>query len=171
MRNTHTAWTLALALLLIVGCAAPQQDTTDEARAGIEATNAQFMAALSQGDAAGVAACYTEDAQLMPPNGEIASGREAVQAFFQEAIDAGLNVRLETVELESHGDTAYEVGRAIVTGEDGQTIDESKYIVIWKKVGDAWKLHRDIFNSNLPLPTEEEHEHGDEEAEHEHEES
>ena len=59
MRNTHIAWTLALALLLIVGCAAPQQDTTDKARAGIEATNAQFMDAFSEGDAAGVAACYT----------------------------------------------------------------------------------------------------------------
>ncbi len=47
MRNTHTTWTLALALLLIVGCAAPQQDNTDEARAGIEATNAQFMDAFS----------------------------------------------------------------------------------------------------------------------------
>ncbi len=169
MRNTHTTWRLALALLLIVGCAAPQQDTTDEARAGIEATNAQFMEAFSQGDAAGVAACYTEDAQLMPPNGEIVSGREAVQANFQEAMNEGLNVQLETVELESHGDTAYEVGRAITTGEDGQTVDESKYIVIWKKVGDEWKMHRDIFNSNLPLPAPEEH--GDEEGEHEHEES
>ncbi len=169
MRNTHTAWTLALALLLIVGCAAPQQDNTEEARAGIDAMNARWMAAFSQGDAAGVAACYTEDAQLLPPNSEIVSGPEAVQANFQEAMDAGLNVRLESVELESHGDTAYEVGTAIVTGEDGQTIDESKGIVIWKKVGDEWKLHRDIFNSNLPLPAEEEHEHGDEEGEHEHE--
>ncbi len=169
MRNTHIAWTLALTLLLIVGCAAPQQDNTEEARAGIETTNQQWMAAFSKGDAAGVAACYTEDAQLLPPNSEIVSGREAVQANYQETMNAGLNVRLESVELESHGDTAYEVGRAITTGEDGQTIDESKYIVIWKKVGDAWKLHRDIFNSNLPLPTEEEH--GDEEGEHEHEES
>ena len=172
MRNTHTAWTLALALLLIVGCAAPQQDTTDEARAGIEATNAQFMDAFSEGDAAGVAACYTEDAQFMPPNGEIVRGREGIQKAMQGLLDAGIKaIQLETVEAEGHGDTAYEVGKGTLMGEDEQTIDEAKYIVIWKKVGDAWKLHRDIFNSNLPLPTEEEHEHGEEEAEHEHEES
>ena len=164
MRNTHTAWTLALALLLIVGCAAPQQDNTEEARAGIEATNTQWMATFSQGDAAGVAACYTEDAQLMPPNGEIVSGREAVQEAMQGFIDAGLKIRLETVEVEGHGDTAHEVGRATLTGEDGQTIDEAKYIVIWKKVGDEWKLHRDIFNSNLPLPAPEESE-GEHESE------
>ena len=170
MRNTHTAWTLALALLLIVGCAAPQQDNTDEARAGIEATNVQFMDAFSAGEAADVAACYTEDAQFMPPNGEIVSGREAIQEAMQGLTDAGIKgLQLETVEVEGHGDTAYEVGKGTLTGEDGQTIDEVKYIVIWKKVGDAWKLHRDIFNSNLPPPTEEEH--GDEEAEHEHEDS
>ncbi len=170
MRNTHIAWTLALALLFIVGCAAPQQDTTDEARTGIEATNAQFMAAFSEGDAAGVAACYTEDAQFMPPNGEIVRGREGIQKALQGLIDAGIKgIQLETVEVEGHGDTAYEVGKGTLMGEDEQTIDEVKYIVIWKKVDDAWKLHRDIFNSNLPSPAPEEH--GDEEAEHEQEES
>ena len=154
MRNTHIVWAAALTSLLIVGCAAPeQQDTTAEARAGIEATSADWMAAFSQDDAAGVAACYTEDAQLLPPNEGIVRGREAVQAWFQGAIDAGLNVGLEIMELEGFGDTAYEVGEATIMNAEGQTIDVSKYIVIWKRVGDTWKLHRDIFNSNLPLPT------------------
>ncbi len=172
MRNTHTAWTLALTLLFIVGCAAPQQDNTDEARAGVEATNAQFMEAFSQGDATAVAACYTEDAQFLAPNSEIVSGQEAVQGAIQGLIDAGIKgLRLEATEVEGHGDTAHEVGTFTLMGEDGQTIDEGKYIVIWKKVGNEWKLHRDIFNSNMPLPAEEEHEHGDEEGEHEHEES
>jgi len=151
MRNTHTAWTLALTLLLVVGCAAPQQDNTDEARAGIEATNAQFMEAFSQGDAAGVAACYTEDAQLMPPNSEIVSGRAALQEGFQELIDGGYELQLETTEVEGHGDTAHEIG-TYTMAVDGETVDEGKYIVIWKNVDGQWKLHRDIFNSNNPPP-------------------
>jgi hypothetical protein len=28
--------------------------------------------------------------------------------------------------------------------------DRGKYIVIWRKVGCQWKLHRDIFNTNMP---------------------
>jgi len=151
MRNTHAAWTLAL--LLTIGCAAPQPDSTAEAQAGIDATNAQFMAAVGQGDAAGVAACYTENTQLLPPNGTIVSGSKAVQKTFQGFIDAGIKgVRLASTEVEGHGDTAYEVGTYALTVEGGQTVDEGKYIVIWKKAGDEWKLHRDIFNSNLPLP-------------------
>jgi len=151
MRNTHTAWTLALTLLFVVGCAAPQQDNTDEARAGIEATNAQFMEAFSQDDAAGVAACYTETGQLMPPNGEIVSGREALQEGFQELIDGGYELQLETTEVEGHGDTAHEIG-TYTMAVDGETVDEGKYIVIWKNVDGQWKLHRDIFNSNNPAP-------------------
>ena len=34
--------------------------------------------------------------------------------------------------------------------------DEGKYVVVWKKQEDgSWKLHRDIWNSNL-MPAEEE---------------
>ena len=154
MRNTHTAWTLALTLLLVVGCAAPQQDNTEEARAGIEATNTQFMEAFSQGDAAGVAACYTEDGQLMPPNGEIVSGRAALQTGFQELIDGKYSLQLETIEVEGHGDTAHEIGNYTMA-VDGETVDEGKYIVIWKNVDGQWKLHRDIFNSNNPAPAPE----------------
>ena len=45
MRNAHTTWPLACALLFFVGCASPQhQDNSAEARAGIEATNAEFIA-------------------------------------------------------------------------------------------------------------------------------
>ncbi len=152
MRNAHPTWPLACALLLFVGCANPQaQDNTEEARAGIEAVNAQFMAALGQGDAAAMAGLYTEDAQQMPPNGAIVSGRAAIQAGLQQLIDGGLGLQLEATEVEGHGDTAHEVGKYTMT-LDGKTVDEGKYIVIWKNVDGQWKLHRDIFNSNNPPP-------------------
>ena len=127
-------------------------DNTADARAAIENANGHWMAAFDKGDAARIAANYTEDTQVMPPNSEIVHGRAAVQSVFQGFIDAGLNVRLETIEVEGHGDIAFEVGLAAVIGPDGQTLDKSKYIVIWKMVGSEWKMYRDIWNSNVPLP-------------------
>ncbi len=155
MSYSKTTWYLVFALILFIGCAPQHTDNTETARAGIVATSAQWMAAFDQGDAAGVAACYTEDAQLLPPNSEVVNGQAGVQAFFQSLIDAGIKVKLEAVEVEGHGDTAFEVGNATVLGTDGQTIDNSKYIVVWKMAGDKWKLHRDIWNSNMPLPNSE----------------
>jgi len=43
---------------------------TESARDAIVAANEAFMAATRQGDAAGVAALYTTDAKVLPPNKE-----------------------------------------------------------------------------------------------------
>jgi len=58
---------------------------------------------------------------------------------------------LEITEVEAQGNLAFEVGEAPVFGPEGQQLDNSKYIVIWKKNGDDWKMHRDIYNSSNPI--------------------
>jgi uncharacterized protein (TIGR02246 family) len=105
------------------------------------------------GDAAGTAALYTESGQVLPPNSDAVVGRQAIRAFFQSLLEAGITaVTLATTEVEGFGDTAYEVGRYTLGGEGGQVLDQGKYVVIWKQEDGKWKLHRDIFATNLPAP-------------------
>ncbi|MFC1525907.1 YybH family protein [Candidatus Latescibacterota bacterium] len=125
-----------------------------EIRDAIVAADDTFSATYGRGDAAGMAALYTEAGQLMPPNSDFLTGREAVQAAFQGFMDMGVKeIKLEAVEVEEYGDTATEVGKYTLEAEDGSVIDQGKYIVIWKQEGGEWKLHRDIFNSSMPAPT------------------
>ena len=28
--------------------------------------------------------------------------------------------------------------------------DEGKYVVVWKRIGEHWRIYKDIFNSDLP---------------------
>ena len=128
---------------------------SEGARAGIGQTIAAWEAALNSGDSAGVAAQYTEDGQILPPNSGTLTGHEAIQATWQGLIDAGFTAKLETVELEVHGHTATEVGAATLFAADGTTVDVAKFIVLWKQVDGEWKLHRDIWNSSAPLPAPE----------------
>jgi uncharacterized protein (TIGR02246 family) len=122
-------------------------------RDAIAAANVEFVAAFGRGNAAGVAALYTEGGQLLPPNADVMTGKEAIQAFWQGAMDMGIrSAQLEIVEVEDHGDTAIEVSRYTLCGEGGQVLDRGKYIVVWKREGGQWKLHRDIFNSSMPAP-------------------
>jgi uncharacterized protein (TIGR02246 family) len=124
-----------------------------EVRDAIAAADDMFGSAVGRGDAAGVAALYTEDGQLLPPNSDVVTGRQAIQTVFQGLMDMGIKgAKLESVEVEAHGDTAIEVGRYTLQGEGGQVLDSGKYIVIWKHVEGQWRLHRDIFNSSLPAP-------------------
>ncbi len=121
-----------------------------ETRKAIEQIIERWMAAFNSGDAAGVAALYTENARMMPPDDATYNGREGVQAVCQGAMDAGIkNCRLETVELEEYGETAVEIGKATLTIQtDGgdESTEFMKYVVVWKNDGGAWRLHIDIWN-------------------------
>jgi ketosteroid isomerase-like protein len=122
-----------------------------DARAAIEASNKQFVAAFGKGDAAALAAMYSATAIAYPPNSEPVSGRAAIQKIWQGAMGMGVKaVTLTTSEVETHGDTAYEVGGYTMLGEGGKHLDHGKYVVIWKREQGAWKLHRDIWNTSMP---------------------
>lgn len=122
-----------------------------ELAGAIRAVYAEFLACFARGDMNGVAACYSEDALIMPPQAEPLAGRAAIAALFASLRAAGVaSATLETLEAEAAGDTAWETGRYAMRAADGALIDRGKYLVVWKRRGGAWRMHRDIFNSSLP---------------------
>ena len=126
------------------------QGTSTGVQAAIAAANENSMAAFKRGDAAGMAKFYTENGQLLQTGSDFVTGKAAIQAFWQAAMDMGRKtVRLEIVEAEGHGDTAIEIGKYTLSWEAGNVMDKGKYVVIWKQEGGQWKLHRDIWNSSL----------------------
>ena len=144
-----------IGLILWVACVVASCCTTTGHRDAIISANDTFMATYKRGDAAGMADLYTVNGQLLPPNSDVIRGRAGIQTFWQGLMDAGIKeANLETVEVEGHCDTATEVGRFVVIGEGGQTLGNGKYIVLWKREGGEWRLHRDIWNSSVPPPSE-----------------
>ncbi len=121
------------------------------ARDSIEATVKTLQESLNGGDAAGVAAHYTDDAALLPPDAARIDGREGIQGAWQTLIDADVrDVALTTQEVDVFGDVANEVGTISATfpSEDGGRVQwTGKYVAVWKRGGDGtWRLHRDIWN-------------------------
>ncbi len=139
---------MVAALLLAI---APAVRGAEDVKAAMEASNALFVKAWEKKDGAGMAARYTADAQVLPTGSEPIKGNPAIKAFWQTAIDAGpgTTAKFTTVEAEQHGDTAIEVGQAEMFDASGKSVDVVKYIVIWKKIDGQWKMHRDIWNTNL----------------------
>ena len=116
-------------------------------RTEIAAANRVFEEAARTRDTDRIAALYTADAIVMPPDAPFVKGRENIKQFWGSAIQQmGVkDVRLNTLDLEVASDTAYEVGEAVLTLQSGGVT--AKYVVVWKKVDGQWRLHRDIWNT------------------------
>jgi len=119
----------------------------DSVREAVEYGNRAFIAAFLRGDARAVAELYTEDAQVIAPDAPIASGRSAIAAAWQATINTGVkDLTLQTAQVESSGDLACETGIVRLVAKDGK-VTEGRYVVVWKREGREWKLHRDVWNS------------------------
>jgi uncharacterized protein (TIGR02246 family) len=131
-------------------CLAPAA-YADSARTAIEAANVQFSAAAAKGDGAALAALYSKDGQVMPAGSAPIRGTEAIQKFWQGALDSGVAaVSLKTIDVFGRGPTATEVGEYELHDKAGAVLDHGKYIVIWRHVDGTWKLLRDMFSTNVP---------------------
>ncbi|MGH8249706.1 MAG: YybH family protein [Steroidobacteraceae bacterium] len=144
----RTATILLPLVLLIPACsgrAVPEAFPQDVADAWQERYRAQ--------DAAGVAALYTEDAQLLPPDAPVVEGRVAIQEFIARNFrPGGAPIEIATVETQVFEDYAHRQG-SFRLGEPGnESSATGKFLELWKKVDGRWLIHREIWNANAPPP-------------------
>jgi uncharacterized protein (TIGR02246 family) len=125
---------------------APTEPPKFDVRDAVDAGNYFFRKAFEARDAKAIAELYTEDARVIAPGAEPVDGREAIAAFWAGAMEAAKSVRLETRSVESDGNLAFEDGVVHLTAPDGSESSE-RYLVVWKRVGRRWHLHRDIWNA------------------------
>jgi uncharacterized protein (TIGR02246 family) len=144
MRKVVTIIAAALLALPATGLA-----QHDDMKADFEAMAAKWAAAYDSGDGAAVAALYSDDATLLPPNMAPVTGREAISEFWTMATANGGTTELKVKEVYSMGDMAAEVGTYSGTNADGSHGDHGHYTVIWKKVDGKWKMYRDMWNSDM----------------------
>jgi len=138
----------ALAMLSAGGCA--QSPVPDPFPQDVADTWVERYAA---NDAAGVAALYTEDAQLLPPDNEIVNGRAAIQEFIAKTNPpGGPAFEIATVETLVFGAYAHRQGSFTVKGPGSASLETGKFLELWKKVDGKWLIHRDMWSSNAPPP-------------------
>jgi uncharacterized protein (TIGR02246 family) len=139
--------------------AQPEVEATPEAEApaepkasvreAVDAGNYFFRKAFDARDAQAIAELYTDDARVIAPGAEPAAGRAAIADFWAGVLRDTKTVRLETLSVESDGNLAFEEGVVQLTANDGSA-SAARYLVVWKRVGRRWHLHRDIWNAGVP---------------------
>jgi uncharacterized protein (TIGR02246 family) len=137
---------LLAASLIVLAASSQAADTAAELKAQVAAGNAAWITGVAKHDAAGLAALYTENATMLPPDADILKGRPAIQKYIQDGLDQGLsNLTLTTVSLARIGPyVAKEIGRYSYDLKNAKVT--GKYVIIWRLVRRKWMFDTDIWN-------------------------
>jgi len=137
---SRTAVVIAFVLALI-GPASAQ-------KAEIEAANAKLTEFFSKGDFPGIASLYTADAVALPPGSAMVQGRAAIEVMWKGMAEQVSDPKLTTLDVKPLGPSAVREIGTFSLKTKGPTPQEvsGKYVVVWEKVGNDWKLATDIWN-------------------------
>ena len=113
----------------------------------IQSRNDLFSEAVTRGDAAAVAALYTDDAWLLPPGAPMIRGKAGIEVFWKTQFEQVAAIDLTAVDVAPLGEnSAREVGRFGLRRKGHPDVTAGKYLVVWRRLGDAWYLEVDTFN-------------------------
>ena len=138
-------------ILLISASVFAQKDPLAEARKAIAESNAIYFDSFVKNDASIFVNRYAKDACILAPSSPMMCGSEAAANFFKIAYnDIGLRGG-KFITTAIYGD-----GKEFVTEEglwqsfdaNGKLFDDGKFLVLWKKTPEGWKMFRDSFSSN-----------------------
>lgn len=118
----------------------------------IDSMNAQFSEQVAAGDTLALASHYWPEAELLMDNSEVIKGNE-IMAAWSSFIRSGLKeMSFSTTDITGSPTFIIETGTYEMKGENKALLDKGKYVVVWEKRGNEWKLYRDIGCTSLPLP-------------------
>ncbi len=135
---------IALVIAFVAALTAPAFGQKSE----IEAVNAKWIDFFNKSDFAGVASLYTDDASAFPPGSGIVKGRVAIEVMWKGMAEQVGDPKLTTLDVKSLGPSAAREIGTFSLKTKGATPREvtGKYVVVWEKVGNDWKLAADIWN-------------------------
>jgi len=132
------------------GSSSPPPDLT-ALRNAIQAREKEWSAAFRAGNAAAVAALYTEDGAQVQPSGDWFRGRNGITKAMQAQFDTLAVTAREDItdEVFPAGDYVVEIGHYSYQGTskagNKPRSAAGRYMVLWRKDADGvWRDHRDI---------------------------
>lgn len=118
----------------------------------------QWLSAYSDGDLDGIMALMHADAIVMPHNQPTSRGLDDIRSYFATRIGRpGVTFRDDLEEIRINGNWAYVLGEFELEVASGAAdkppyVHRGRYFVLYEKVGNDWKMLRDIDNA-APRPT------------------
>lgn len=149
---TRSRIVLSLSLIALLAGLAAGPASADDSKEFAEMHKA-WQKAYNDRDAKALAAMYTEDGTLMPPNTESAKGRAAIEAaLVKDMAAAPGRIEIAMTDSGSNGNLGYARGTYTVKDAEDQPVDTGKWLEVRKKINGKWYTYHDIWNSDMAMP-------------------
>jgi uncharacterized protein (TIGR02246 family) len=130
----------------VSACASRGVGAASEATAAATQVAQRWSQAFAAGDAAKIAALYTEDARSTPPGGPPIVGRKGIEDYWRTDIGGGgVGTTLTPADALLDGDFLHTGGTYEVTAASGAALARGQYQQVWTRADGEWRLHRDIW--------------------------
>ena len=135
---------------------APSAAEVAAVQASIDSSLALFMDAMKRGDSRAAASIFADDAIVMQAGAKAVRGQAEIIAA-NAATFAAITVpemTIRTSDLIVSGNYAIETGTydMMIVPKGGKAMqDVGKYVSVWRREpGGAWKIIRDVVNTDIP---------------------
>jgi ketosteroid isomerase-like protein len=116
----------------------------------IDSINVKFSEQIASGDSVTLASHYWPDAELLLDNSEVVKGKDILNAW-GATIRMGIKeMTFTTTDITGSQTLIIETGNYEMKDAKKSLIDRGKYVVVWEKRNDEWKLYRDIGSTSMP---------------------
>jgi uncharacterized protein (TIGR02246 family) len=132
---------------------------TEASEEAIRLLQQRLARAFTARDFDAVLDCYTDDAVLLAPGRPAALGKAAIARELRAAFaDPNVDVTVTTARIEIAADArlASAWGTGLTTVTDAATLHQariaSKWLAVYRRDIDGWKVIADAFNVDEPMP-------------------
>jgi uncharacterized protein (TIGR02246 family) len=147
---------MKLKLLLLIGliasstsCISNRKITKEELKNLIINKYEKMRTTIQNGDPTFVIKMHTDDAVLFKADGTETKGIKELSILYNQVAASGIIIKSTPITIEKlSDDTAFEVGVFTSTTKNGKT-NSSKYIIVWKKVDEDWKIYKSIDQAKI----------------------
>lgn len=116
----------------------------------VEKANSEFIVAMKTGDAATIAAPYTDDASFITIDGACVQGRTEIEKMYRDRFArVGLvrSTKIDSKKLVVDNDLAYESGYGEIEFlKDGKvSVSRGRFLTVWQRQTNGdWKILRNV---------------------------
>jgi proline iminopeptidase len=121
-----------------------------KARAAVINVETEIVRLINKAAWDSLATIYATDATIMGPGSPPISGQKAIASFWHTVSKRGMHtIELQFIDLEQSGDKLIAKGKYVMNNKQDEVIDIGKFIAIYKKEKNKWRLQTDMFNTSM----------------------